>query len=158
MAKLLENGSEGNYQNYSYITIDVNVQCCTRQNCWMVWKYAPSSTWKKHFMPFSRLDVRKITKKMFFEKFYLLQPFHEIFDQITEFLFGFFIVYFALLVKANFLCVPLKQKLFAENWLINKFFHECLSKFRTVWFILSYEIYNNSLQEMLNTDFTFGLD
>jgi hypothetical protein len=49
----------------------------------------------------------KSIKKNVCKKLYLLQPFHEIFDEITEFLFGFFIVNFTLLIKANVFAVPL---------------------------------------------------
>ena len=58
------------------------------------------------------------------------------------------------MIETNVFVVPFKQKLLAENWLINKFFHEGLGKFAELWFILSNKIQNNSLQEVLNSNFS----
>ena len=86
---------------------------------------------------------------------YLLKPFYELRDHLSEVSFSLFVVQQTLLVQSHLLIVPCDEGLVADDILIDEHLHEGWCILVEFSLVDSDKVENQRLQEVINTNLSF---
>ena len=89
---------------------------------------------------------------------YLPEPFKEGFIGFSELSLRLLVIHHALLVESLIFIIPTDEEICSQDLLVHKLFQECGSVLGHLLVVLFDKVEDNSLHEVLDTDFTFFLD